>query len=1061
MVHPLATLLPAPPRYRLVRRRAVAVPSPVLDPAQRRVISHPGGPLLVLAGPGTGKTTCIVESVVHRVSDRGVDPAQILVLTFSRKAAVELRTRIAARLGRTTREPLALTFHSYAYGLVRQEALRWGLPVPRLLSGPEHDLEIRRLLSGEAEDGGRAWPRNLRPALRTRGFAEELRDLLLRATERGLDDEGLMQLGRAHGRDDWVAAAGFLRRYAERFAVDVRGPALDYAQLIRRAADLLTDPAVVAEQRSARSQIFVDEYQDSDPAQERMLQALAGGGRDLIAVADPDQSIYAFRGAEVRNVAEFPDRFRSLQGEPAPVVALRVCRRSGAKLLAASRRVAARLPAGRAPREHRNLAGGSGLPAGSVTVRLAPSRAQEAALIANELRRAHLLDAVPWTQMAVLVRSATLSLPVLRRALAAAGVPTVVAGDEAPLVGDPALRPLLLVLRCALRPETLDEPAALELLTGPLGRLDAVSLRRLRRALREVAGDPPPPEATGGLAAGPLADVLREPDHLRRLPPPLRGPGERVARLLRLATETAAEGGTAEEVLWAVWSASGLASRWEAAAAGGGGAGAAADRALDAVLALFDAAARFTDGLPGANAVLFLDDVLHREIPGDSLAEQAPAGDAVRLLTAHRAKGLEWDLVVVAGVQEGSWPDLRRRGSLLGSEELTEVLAGRDAHGYGAGTALLAEERRLFYVAVTRARSRVLVTAVGGPEEDIEQRPSRFLDELVPGYDATPPAPSRPLAFPALVAELRSVVTDGRSTRSLREAAAQQLAVLAEAGIPGAAPADWHVLTPLSTTEPVYEAGEVLAVSPSLVEGVQRCPLRWLLERAAGGGGPAGPAQVVGSVVHALASLVTDPAAASEGELVRRLDAVWAELDLGGPWYNRAQRDVAVGELRKFLDWHAGNDRKLLAVEAGFEVSAGPAVLRGRVDRLERDADGRGVVVDLKTGSGKPTAEELPRQAQLGVYQLAVALGGFRDRGLQTPGGAELVQLGKCSYKASARRQRQQPLMEDENPNWVGELLEVVTDEMRGPRFRVTVNDHCRTCAARTSCPLQPEGARG
>jgi superfamily I DNA/RNA helicase/RecB family exonuclease len=1047
------------PQYQLLRRPTPHVGAPVLDPAQRAVVEHAGGPLLVLAGPGTGKTTCIVESVVHRVQARGVDPGQVLVLTFSRKAAAELRCRIAARLGRTTREPLALTFHSFAYALVRQEALRCGRPVPRLLSGPEHDLEIRRLLVGEAQDGGRAWPARLRPALCTQGFAEELRDLLLRATERGLDDQALARLGNTCGRDDWVAAAGFLRRYAERFALDVGGPTLDYAQLTRRAADLLAEDTVAAEQRNARRQVFVDEYQDTDPAQEQLLLALAGGGRDLVAVGDPDQSIYAFRGADVSNVAEFPERFRTPDGRPAPVVALRTCRRSGGALLAASRRVAARLPAGRASREHRDLVTTPGLPAGSVTVRLAPSRAQEAALVANELRRAHVLAGVPWAQMAVLVRSASASVPGLRRALAATGVPSVVAGDETPLVGDPAVRPLLLLLRCALRPETLTEAAALELLTGPLGRLDAVGLRRLRHALR-TAGLVEP-QSPVGCPIEPLADALRQAAEQFQAPAALSGAIEGVAALLGAARKTADDGGTAEDVLWAVWTATGLAARWEAASAAGGADGAAADRALDGVLALFDAAARFTDRLPGASAALFLDDVLHREIPGDSLAEQAPAGDAVRLLTAHRAKGLEWDVVVVAGVQEGIWPDLRLRGSLLGGEELVGALADRNPTRYGARTALLAEERRLFYVAATRARVRLLVTAVGGAEEDVEARPSRFLDELVPAEDDASGPPPRPLALLALVAELRSVVTDGHRSPALRRAAARQLAGLAAAAVPGAAPAQWHELTPLSTWEPIHLPGVPVPVSPSQVEGVQRCPLRWLLERAAGGAGPAGPAQVVGGVVHALASLVTAVRGADEVELVRRLDEVWSQLDLGGPWYDRAQRQVAIEQLRKFLAWHRDNDRQLVAVEEAFEVSTGRVVLRGRVDRLERDADGRATVVDLKTGSSRPRDSELRRQPQLGVYQLAVALGAFAGRGLSAPGGAELLQLGKCSYAAMARRQRQPPLAEDDDPNWVTDLLDVVAAEMAGPHVRVTVNDHCRTCAARASCPLQPEGSRG
>src|ERR1700727_617874 len=136
-------------------------------------------------------------------------PARLLVLTFSRKAAQELRERIALRLGGTTRRPLALTFHSYAYALVRREFVLAGDEPPTLLSGPEQLLELRRLLRGEAIDGGRAWPERLRPALATRGFAEELRDFLLRAAERGLDGRRVAALGRQRRREDWVAAGRF------------------------------------------------------------------------------------------------------------------------------------------------------------------------------------------------------------------------------------------------------------------------------------------------------------------------------------------------------------------------------------------------------------------------------------------------------------------------------------------------------------------------------------------------------------------------------------------------------------------------------------------------------------------------------------------------------------------------------------------------------------------------------------------------------------------------------------------------------------------------------------
>src|SRR5215831_5051293 len=512
---------PRAPAYRLVRRplagAGAAGGPPRLDQAQQQVVDHAGGPLLVLAGPGTGKTTTIVAAVADRIENRGIAPERILVLTFSRKAAAELRERITARLRRTTREPLAVTFHSYAYALARREFVLAGDEPPRLLSAPEQLLEIRRMLKGEAQDGGTRWPQRLRAALATRGFAEEVRDLLLRAAERGLDGRGLHQLGKHKDRDDWMAAAGFLDRYAARFDL-APVPAYDYAEIVRIAAALLGREETRQRERSAYDVVLVDEYQDSDPAQESLLMALAGDGRELIAVGDPDQSIYAFRGADVRALTEFPDRFRTAYGQPAPVVALRTCRRSGQFLLSASRRVARRLPAapgasaGQA--RHRLLVPTPESPPGEIRILVAGSSTQEAALVADTLRRAHLADGVPWPDMAVLVRSATRQVPLLRRALTAASVPVAVAGDELPLADEPGTRPLLMLLRCALNQAQLDEPTAAELLCGPFGGTDALGLRRLRRSLQLLADADPEGQRGAERTPDMLAHALLDPRDL-------------------------------------------------------------------------------------------------------------------------------------------------------------------------------------------------------------------------------------------------------------------------------------------------------------------------------------------------------------------------------------------------------------------------------------------------------------------------------------------------------------------------------------------------------------------
>ncbi|MFF7650100.1 ATP-dependent helicase [Streptomyces sp. NPDC007983] len=1074
---------PSPGTYRLVRRRPDPVVSPVLDARQRSVVEHEGGPLLVLAGPGTGKTTTLVEAVARRVRD-GADPERILVLTFSRKAAVELRDRMAARLGGAT-GPRATTFHSFCYALVRahQDVDLFADPL-RLLSGPEQDVVVRELLAGQAEleRAGRAsvrWPDDLRACLTTRGFADEVRAVLARSRELGLGPRSLGEFAARTGRPDWGAAAAFLAEYLD--VLDAQG-VLDYAELVHRAVLLAERPDVAAELAARYDAVFVDEYQDTDVAQARLLHALAGGGRTLVAFGDPDQSIYAFRGADVNGILGFRDAFPRADGRPAPVEVLTTSRRSGARLLAATRLVTGRMPLTRLPahavRAHRELR--AARDGGRVEVFTYPTAGAELDNVADILRRAHLEDGVPWSEMAVLVRAGGRSLPGLRRALTSAGVPIEVDGDDIPLRHEPAVAPLLTALRAAATAALPDSgglsaalgvETALTLLTSPLGGMDAADLRRLGRALREEE------RAAGQAVPRPsdvlLAEALAAPERLAVHDPAYARGAQRLGLLLRKALEALAGGGTAEQALWELWDGTPWPGRLEGAAQRGGSAGRNADRDLDAVCALFETAARAEERTGGRGALNFLDQLDAQDIAADTLSRRVARPDAVRLMTAHRAKGLEWRLVVVAGVQEGLWPDLRRRGSLLEADRI-----GRDglAEPLTPG-ALLAEERRLFYVAATRARDRLVVTAVKAASEDGDQ-PSRFLTELgVTPVDVTQ-RPRRPLSVAALVAELRATTVDPDASDALREAAAQRLARLAalrdEDGrplVPAAHPAGWWGLyEPTHSEVPLRDRDRPVALSGSALDQlVNTCSLQWFLGREVKADAPSTAAQGFGNVVHVLADEVASGRTPADlAVLMERLDSVWDALAFDAPWKSRQEKEHARAALERFLRWHVmeRGGRTAVASEHGFDVileaDAYQVRIRGSMDRVEADAEGRAYVVDFKTGKQSVTRGEVAHHPQLAVYQLAVregAVDGLFGGDRPEPGGAELVQLRQGAPKKDGGETV--PKVQAQDPpdgEWVGELLATAAGRVLDERFAPSTGAHCERCAFRASCSARAEG---
>jgi superfamily I DNA/RNA helicase/RecB family exonuclease len=1069
--------------YRLARdpRPAAGTAAPpVLDADQQAVVDHPGGPLLVLAGPGTGKTTTLVEAIARRIED-GADPASVLALTFSRKAAEQLRDRVTARLGRTTGAALCQTFHSFAYGLIRSYSPTGLYDAPlRLLSAPEADVVLRELLNDSPESV--RWPESLQRALGTHGFVREVHAVLSRAREKQLDGAQLRALGERHDLPEFVAAGLFLDQYLT--VLDSLG-ATDYADLIRRA--VIEATAHRDELRRRYRHVYVDEYQDTDPGQVALLQELAGDGGDLVVVGDPHQSIYGFRGAEVRGIQEFPDAFPTVAGDRASVVVLRRTRRFGPRLALAAARVSVRIgttgfDAATAAAFAHPLAEEGPHGAGRVEVRTFDTDRAEAEHLADLLRRAHLEDGIDWSDMAVLVRSGQNHIPPLRRALAAAGVPVEVASDDLPLTRDPAVLPLLDALRTVLHLDDSDTDSvdyvdagrAEGLLLSPLGGLDAGDVRILLRLLRQrekaLAADEDRPPA-------PSRELLRRAVVDRGFLDGVDGREAAAARalaeLLRRAADRLAEGAPAEEVLWDLWSGTSWPQRLRRAVDLGGAAARRAHRDLDSLCALFETAARAEERTDHLGVREFLDSLSAQQIPADTLAERGVRGSAVRLLTAHRSKGLEWQLVVVAHVQQESWPDLRRRSSLLRSDridshqgrgELVEPVTARE---------LLKEERRLFYVACTRARRRLVVTAVASQDDEGEQ-PSRFLEELEVPAVHVDGRPARPLSLAGLVAELRRTVADPESPEPLRAAAARRLARLAAETIgdrplvPQADPASWWGTRAGTRAErPVRDPGQPVPVSASLLEQVSLCPTHWFLEAEAGGVAVAHQSANLGQIVHALAQRVAAQDLPPDIEvLMAEVDAVWDRLSFRTPWSKKREHDRLRAALERFLAWHADNPRRLVGLEEKFtadvELDSGETVrIGGYADRLEVDADGNLVVVDLKTARTAPTGPAVAGDRQLGLYQYAVSVGGFADvAGTTKTGGAELVQLGLTDGGESAKVQAQEP-QDDRDPRREALRLEMerAAAYLRQESFPAVAGPHCRECAFVSLCPVKGAGS--
>ncbi len=961
-------------------------------------------PQLVVGGPGTGKTEFLVRRAT-RLIEQG-HAGNLLVLSFSRRGAVDLDARIRSSAPDHASAIDVTTYHSFAARLVEAHATYHGWDrAPDVLPGPDQKRLVAELL--EMEDPG-DWSHAYRPLLTTRTFADEVTDFILRCREQLIGPSELTH--RERDRADWRGLSSFLDRYDRTLR---SRSVIDYGTLLAEAAALLLDPQIADDLAARHRYVLVDEYQDTTRGQSILLQRLVAGHGRLTAAADPYQSIYSFRGADIQNVARFPEDF-SIEGVEAERLVLTTSFRVPADILDAAVRITAHELPG---------AAGKVIPApgtGSVEAYRFTRQVEEAEWIASEIHRLNLEQRIPLERIAVFTRSKSRFLTPLSRSLEVRGVPHEPPDER--LIDQPAVRFIFDLAFAAGRSGNADavDHAMRRILLGPMFSISPALMAELLalRATRETAWSD---LVRNGIDDGTaLADLLADPSWATASP--------------------------AVDGLWRIWSE--LPQIGELVTSPRRIPDRAAWTSFAQVLA------RWNDRNPEGTLLEYRDHSDSEEFEASPLLPYHDGDtDRVTVTTLHQAKGLAFDVVFIADAVEGIFPDLRSRDSLLGTRHLQPHLP-TDAAGYLSFR--LQEERRLAYTAMTRASRRVVWTATDSGSDLDGGTPSRFLP-LATGTASVdesagdPDTDHRPITMGQAEAMLRRVAADPVALPPRRLAA---IDTLARGPAIGLRPA--RELT--GVAERGSDTGVVerpVVLSPSQADAYERCPRAYVLQQKMRIGSDPNRYTEFGTLIHSVLEHV-ETAAQERGDRHGTADEALAHLDslltpgmFGENAVDAAWRERARAALQNlYALWPSTGAPVRLEIDLGLE--RGDVRWRGRADRIER-RDGSIVVVDYKTGR-TVTGDESAASIQLGFYLIAAR---------ETP---ELASLGPVA--GAEMWFPLHPLKHTiaTRPFDLGNLPDIerrmaaaahgIADEDWNPK----PGPACERCAVRTLCPAMPEG---
>lgn len=1076
----------------------------------------------VTGAPGTGKSRLLVECAAEYSQAFPDRSDRITLLTQSKHSATVMQDLFVRRRqahdtssSLSIREPLVRSLHSYAYHLLCRAAILAQVPTPVLLTGADKEAILREILIRHAHkiEQGEAtyWPTSLEQSLTTQGFAQELRDILSLVHQRGCAGEDLISLGKIYDDPLWVACGecdkefeGVMRLRAIPGSQDYQdiNPPMDAADLLRQV--LLPDTVheqILQEECQRLDLLLVDDAQLLDAQGVHLINQLRQHAGLTIVVGNSQQNTASYRGAD-------HTQWERWAREPdVDTLALTVNYRSTAPIVSWVDSVARRLDTPAPELVSVTAAASISASAAAPTpdspeILYAIDAGAEIDCVVSTLRYAHLVRGVPWSDMAIICRTVQPYMGALRRGCHAAGIPISVERTDLPLAQTYPVTSLFAVIE--LSHPTCPPGRALDALYSAIGGMEMSEGRRLIWALRTYeknrGGARTEEEILLCLLSEPARqhyreehpedDVTSDNDLMDILPSEARGALERIRTVVNAVVVTQnnqAQG--MEQVLWQAWQATGLAEQWRSDALSSDDLRSAQGHYyLDAMLALFDEASDFVERHPVASIYRFMTMLRSQEVTTLQRIRPQEERETVTVLSASASAGREWDTVVVMGVQEDTWPNLRIRGSVLHRSELMDRLDGVPANTPIRRIApLLADERRMFLTALSRARQSLTLTAVCS-EDDNAPGPSRFLEELVAthygGEEPEVRYRSRTLSLRHMIALLRAVVcasapfpeflslfpeyrqlaeeqgTDTAWQHCVTEAR-QQLARLARAGLQDAV--EWNrTRFPSSSTPVVDPSSKAVTITPSSFESLILCPRYWFMQRLVTDRCDTPDATLparFGTFIHLL--LQAEAQGMPSEQVDEICDQQWPVLGIDRPWESALWKKKAADALEHYRAWVSGTKAlKLVDTEKRVEAhiplpqdaGEGPSSVRvvGSIDRIDSDSRGHLVLTDYKTGTRTRTSTDHP---QLALYQLALLQG---EEGKPPPTIAEAQLYFVVKNKMPTAQKRAQPgfsARQDLAEEWLSKLA-VAAAESCGPWFTARQNNSvCDYCPGRSTCP--------